>query len=89
MQSFSIRGSSSINWSTIKDLQRYPFLQTIIMAGGVIVPSDGRQYSGKMTSYVFFACILAASGGAIFGYDIGISGDVVLNFLCTHLSFIS
>ncbi|KAL5699512.1 hypothetical protein ACHQM5_030401 [Ranunculus cassubicifolius] len=28
------------------------------------------------TWFVFFACFVAASGGLIFGYDIGISGGV-------------
>lgn len=52
-------------------------MQTIIMAGGIIVSGDRKEYPGKMTAYVFLACIFAATGGAIFGYDIGISGDVV------------
>jgi hypothetical protein len=27
-----------------------------------------------MTGFVFLACLVASSGGLIFGYDIGISG---------------
>lgn len=50
------------------------------MAGGIIVSGDKKEYPGKMTAYVFLACIFAATGGAIFGYDIGISGGVVLSF---------
>ncbi|KAG9452777.1 hypothetical protein H6P81_005681 [Aristolochia fimbriata] len=47
------------------------------MAGGAIVSANGnKQYAGKMTAYVFWACIVASSGGLIFGYDIGISGGV-------------
>jgi MFS transporter, SP family, sugar:H+ symporter len=47
------------------------------MAGGVIVPSDGPAggYGGGMTLSVFMSCLVAASGGLIFGYDIGISGE--------------
>ncbi|KAJ4763587.1 Sugar carrier protein C [Rhynchospora pubera] len=47
------------------------------MAGGVIVDtSGGKEYPGKVTAYVIFASIVAAFGGLIFGYDIGISGGV-------------
>ncbi|KAG0503648.1 hypothetical protein HPP92_003720 [Vanilla planifolia] len=38
--------------------------------------SDGPRNSGKMTIFVVFACLVAATGGLIFGYDIGISGGV-------------
>ncbi|XP_006644256.1 sugar transport protein MST7 [Oryza brachyantha] len=40
--------------------------------------ADGapKHYPGKMTTYVFLACLVASSGGLIFGYDIGISGGV-------------
>ncbi|KAK6263043.1 hypothetical protein QUC31_008859 [Theobroma cacao] len=47
------------------------------MAGGVIAPAgSGKQYPGSFTSKVFFTCVIAASGGLIFGYDLGISGGV-------------
>ncbi|EFJ15087.1 hypothetical protein SELMODRAFT_119504 [Selaginella moellendorffii] len=50
------------------------------MAGGgvqMLAPgSRAAEYKGRMTSYVVFACIIAATGGSIFGYDIGISGGV-------------
>ncbi|XP_058090161.1 sugar transport protein MST3-like [Magnolia sinica] len=47
------------------------------MAGGSFVSSDGNKvYPGKLTVYVIFTCIIAATGGLIFGYDIGISGGV-------------
>jgi hypothetical protein len=32
------------------------------------------QYQGGVTLYVVVACMVAAIGGSIFGYDIGISG---------------
>ena len=31
-------------------------------------------YKGSLTSYVVVSCLVAAVGGALFGYDIGISG---------------
>ncbi|ERN00171.1 hexose carrier protein HEX6 isoform X1 [Amborella trichopoda] len=46
------------------------------MVVGVGSSSWSKEYSGKMTPFVLFACIVAATGGLIFGYDIGISGGV-------------
>ncbi|KAH7855666.1 hypothetical protein Vadar_027463 [Vaccinium darrowii] len=51
------------------------------MAGGSLAPAGvskerAEQYEGKVTSYVIVSCIVAAIGGSIFGYDIGISGGV-------------
>uniref|UniRef100_A0A2N9FW10 Major facilitator superfamily (MFS) profile domain-containing protein n=1 Tax=Fagus sylvatica TaxID=28930 RepID=A0A2N9FW10_FAGSY len=51
------------------------------MAGGSFGPAGvakerAQQYKGKLTSYVIIACAVAAIGGSIFGYDIGISGGV-------------
>lgn len=39
------------------------------------IPSNGRGYNGKMTPIVILSCMVAATGGIIFGYDIGISGE--------------
>jgi len=46
------------------------------MAGGGFVDSGGagRQYDGGVTFFVMFTCVVGATGGLIFGYDIGISG---------------
>lgn len=49
------------------------------MAGGSFAPAGvakdrAEQYQGRLTAYVVFACIVAAVGGSLFGYDIGISG---------------
>ncbi|KAK3033191.1 hypothetical protein RJ639_036983 [Escallonia herrerae] len=51
------------------------------MAGGSFTPAGVakervEQYQGRVTPYVIIACIVAAVGGSIFGYDIGISGGV-------------
>jgi hypothetical protein len=43
------------------------------MAGGAPT-SGGKEYPGKFTFRVFFTCLFAATGGLIFGYDLGISG---------------
>ncbi|XP_027903614.1 sugar transport protein 1-like [Vigna unguiculata] len=39
-------------------------------------PSESKNYPGKLTVRVFVACFVAAFGGLIFGYDLGISGGV-------------
>ncbi|KAL1810480.1 hypothetical protein DCAR_0730181 [Daucus carota subsp. sativus] len=44
--------------------------------GGGIAPGTGKQYPGGMTCNVFWTCIIAGTGGLIFGYDLGISGGV-------------
>ncbi|KAL3532231.1 hypothetical protein ACH5RR_005752 [Cinchona calisaya] len=51
------------------------------MAGGSLVPAGvanerAEQYQGRVTPYVIIACTVAAIGGSLFGYDIGISGGV-------------
>lgn len=40
------------------------------------VTRGGKEYPGKLTPFVLATCIVAAMGGLIFGYDIGISGGV-------------
>ncbi|XP_027330284.1 sugar transport protein 7 isoform X1 [Abrus precatorius] len=51
------------------------------MAGGsftadTVTKERAEQYKGRVTAYVIIACIVAATGGSLFGYDIGISGGV-------------
>ena len=52
----------------------------------VVVTSNGNApaFEAKLTVYVFICVVIAAFGGLIFGYDIGISG--LLSFLCLTLS---
>ncbi|KAL6599520.1 hypothetical protein ACP70R_045657 [Stipagrostis hirtigluma subsp. patula] len=45
-------------------------------AAAVVDVGQGREYSGRLTLYVFLTCAVAATGGLIIGYDIGISGGV-------------
>lgn len=35
-------------------------------------------YEYRITGYFVFACIVAALGGSLFGYDLGVSGESVL-----------
>ncbi|BAF14867.2 sugar transport protein MST1-like [Oryza sativa Japonica Group] len=45
----------------------------VLDAGGAV---PAAAYSGELTLSVLVTCLVAASGGLIFGYDIGISGGV-------------
>lgn len=51
------------------------------MAGGAFVAQGGRNYEGGVTVFVVFTCVVAAMGGLIFGYDLGISGYFLLSKL--------
>ncbi|GKV17539.1 hypothetical protein SLEP1_g28030 [Rubroshorea leprosula] len=46
------------------------------MASGLSMKGEGGQYNGRITSVILFSCLMAATGGFIFGYDLGISGGV-------------
>ncbi|XP_022743382.1 sugar transport protein 11-like [Durio zibethinus] len=47
------------------------------MAGGGFVAQDGgANYEGRVTAFVICTCLIAATGGLLFGYDLGISGGV-------------
>ncbi|KAI3918878.1 hypothetical protein MKW98_017326 [Papaver atlanticum] len=46
------------------------------MAGGMAIQGSTKDYGGKITMFVFVTCLVAATGGLIFGYDLGISGGV-------------
>lgn len=50
------------------------------MAGGGFAPGPGKgkEYPGNLTLHVIVTCVVAAMGGLIFGYDIGISGTCFL-----------
>ena len=51
------------------------------MAGGAFVAQGGRHYEGGVTVFVVVTCMVAAMGGLIFGYDLGISGILFFFFL--------
>ncbi|KAL9226069.1 hypothetical protein vseg_001921 [Gypsophila vaccaria] len=44
--------------------------------GGFDAGPSRRNYEGGITMFVVFTCFVGATGGLIFGYDIGISGGV-------------
>ncbi|KAJ6769735.1 SOLUTE CARRIER FAMILY 2 FACILITATED GLUCOSE TRANSPORTER [Salix purpurea] len=45
-------------------------------AVGIAVGDSKKEYPGNLTPFVTVTCIVAAMGGLIFGYDLGISGGV-------------
>ncbi|XP_072993625.1 hexose carrier protein HEX6-like [Typha latifolia] len=48
----------------------------LLMEVGIAAKSEPVRYNGTITIFVVFTCIMAAMGGVIFGYDIGVSGGV-------------
>ncbi|CAA0812282.1 Sugar transport protein 13 [Striga hermonthica] len=46
------------------------------MAGGGFAVSGGTEFEAKITPIVIISCIMAATGGLMFGYDVGVSGGV-------------
>lgn len=48
---------------------------------GVVDQERAELYKGKVTWYVIIACIVAATGGSLFGYDVGISGSSLIQYL--------
>ncbi|KAI3889714.1 hypothetical protein MKX03_007736 [Papaver bracteatum] len=44
--------------------------------GGFTSTNDWKDYGEKVTMFVLISCLVAASGGLIFDYDLGISGGV-------------
>jgi hypothetical protein len=47
--------------------------------GGFAGPSGGSDFEAKITPLVIISCIMAATGGLMFGYDVGISGIFFTN----------
>ncbi|KAL8162361.1 hypothetical protein V2J09_013850 [Rumex salicifolius] len=55
--------------------------------GGFAVDNNAGDFGGRITMAVVLTCIVAASGGLIFGYDIGISGGVTTMIPFLHKFF--
>jgi len=53
-------------------------------------PADGGEgYSGRVTPFVLLSCVVAGSGGILFGYDLGISGQSCLlapHYFCCNIN---
>ncbi|EFH50568.1 hypothetical protein ARALYDRAFT_489474 [Arabidopsis lyrata subsp. lyrata] len=44
--------------------------------GGFATSANGVEFEAKITPIVIISCIMAATGGLMFGYDVGVSGGV-------------
>lgn len=44
------------------------------------VPPAGVEFEAKITPIVIVSCIMAATGGLMFGYDVGVSGNFFIIF---------
>lgn len=44
------------------------------MAEEGLVPTRGTEVEAKITPIVITSCIMVATGGLVFGYDVGVSG---------------
>ncbi|KAL2487007.1 Sugar transport protein 13 [Abeliophyllum distichum] len=47
-----------------------------MVGGGLATSSGDTQFEAKITPIVIISCIMAATGGLMFGYDVGVSGGV-------------
>jgi hypothetical protein len=57
----------------------FPFEFTLLFvkmpAGGfATATAGGVKFEAKITPIVILSCIMAATGGLMFGYDVGVSG---------------
>ena len=43
--------------------------------GGFTNAAGGADFEAKITPIVIISCIMAATGGLMFGYDVGVSGN--------------
>ncbi|URD94986.1 hexose carrier protein [Musa troglodytarum] len=58
-------------------LQPLPSLtSTSLEAMALEVAGECQTYNGRITSFVILSCAVAATGGLLYGYDVGISGGV-------------
>ena len=49
-----------------------------VMAGGMAAgPAGNKRYPGRTTPFVILTCIVAASGGALFGYGLLSTGSII------------
>lgn len=51
---------------------------------GFVKGTGQNDYKGQLTLFVLLSCMVAAMGGLIFGYDIGISGIYCIMLYFQH-----
>jgi len=47
------------------------------MTGGGLTTTSANDFEAKITPIVILSCVMAATGGLMFGYDIGVSGNIL------------
>jgi len=58
------------------------------MTGGAAASVGSGDISGQLTKEVFVTCLVAASGGVLFGYDIVITGmSCIFNFSFVEIMY--
>ncbi|KAL2248569.1 UNVERIFIED_CONTAM: Hexose carrier protein HEX6 [Sesamum indicum] len=56
------------------------------MAVALEIKSDSRQYNGRITVFALLSCMVAATGGIIFGYDVGVSAGLITSFFASSVT---
>lgn len=55
--------------------------ERVMAGGGLTNGGPGKRahlYEHKFTAYFAFTCVVGALGGSLFGYDLGVSGILIL-----------
>jgi len=73
--SFLALGDPSSDWRLPPEAAGGAMAAPATAAGAGQGQGEGKEYPGRLTLYVFLTCAVAATGGLIVGYDIGISGN--------------
>jgi len=63
------------------DRKRERERERVMAGGGLTNGGPGKRahlYEHKFTAYFAFTCIVGALGGSLFGYDLGVSGILIL-----------
>lgn len=76
--STSLSSSSSL---PVRSVKQAPGRGKTKMVAGPVISGDVQRYNGRITWFLVLSSMVAATGGIIFGYDIGISGFCFF-FLC-------
>lgn len=70
-------------WFSRKNRERRVEAEKMAVGGFAVDGPAVGNVNSKVTASVVITCIVAASSGLIFGYDIGISGPfLTINFFC-------
>ena len=57
------------------------------MAGGFAPAASTTTFEARITPLVIISCILASTGGLMFGFDVGISGTCLIHLISHFYGF--